>query len=228
MVSQGPPPATLRHHGRLVPTHDLVRRGSVGVLRAPEPRTRAHTKAQYLRIQAWHLQETGEHACVRAALELLDRMLADFPEIGQLAHAHGQRAECLDALGHREHALDAYRDSLEAQRKLPSVRTDAYLGFVELILALGREELYGEVTTVLNEFGTNEVFPRQRYRSFAVRALVSERLGDLEEARRYAELALEAAAATESPFRNHRRVGLVGDPDPGFEARLLSLARRAH
>src|SRR5689334_20933906 len=71
------------------------------------------SKAQYLRIQALHLQQVGEPACLRAALELLQLMVADYPEAIQLAQAHKQRAECLIAVGERDSGLLAYRDSLD-------------------------------------------------------------------------------------------------------------------
>jgi tetratricopeptide (TPR) repeat protein len=186
------------------------------------------SKAQYLRIQASHLQEVGEPSCVRAALELLELMVADYPEAIQLAQAHKQRAECLIDLGDRNAALVAYRDALDAERKLPNVRTDAHIGFGELVLDLEREDLYPEALSVLDEFGTDEPFPIQRYRLFAVRALVCERLGQLPEARQCAEHALDAAAATESPFRYRRRLGLVADQDSDTHGRLLALVGRAH
>lgn len=186
------------------------------------------SKAQYLRIQALHLQQVGEPACLRAALELLQLMVADYPEAIQLAQAHKQRAECLIAVGERDSGLLAYRDSLDAERKLPNVRTDAYIGFGELVMELGREDFYREVLDVMNEFGTDEPFPIQRYRSFAVRALAYEQLGQLQEARRCAESALDAAAATESPFRYHRRLGLVANQDTDVHGRLVALAGRAH
>ena len=37
-------------------------------------------KAQYLRIQALHLQETGDPERIAAAVELLDELLAKYPD----------------------------------------------------------------------------------------------------------------------------------------------------
>src|SRR5690349_9374034 len=56
----------------------------------------AGNKAQYLRIQAGHLADVGHHA---AAIELLDQLLAEFPERVELAQAHAQKAKSLADLG---------------------------------------------------------------------------------------------------------------------------------
>src|SRR5947208_1540607 len=159
----------------------------------------AFHKAQYLRIQARHLQQTGQRESVSAALELLDLLLADYPEPTQLASAHLQRGESLCVLGDRNGGLAAHRDALAAERRFRGVKTEAYLGFGELVLELERVDLYQEVLSILDEFGGAAVFPVQQYRAAAVRALVFERLGRIEEAREFAERAIDAAAATESP-----------------------------
>src|SRR6185312_4454064 len=75
-------------------------------------------KAQYLRIQAVHLQHTGHLESVRAALELLDILIADHPEPTQLALAHMQRGECLSTLGDHDAGLTAHREALAAERML--------------------------------------------------------------------------------------------------------------
>jgi hypothetical protein len=158
----------------------------------------------------------------------LDLLIADYPEPIQLAQAHAQRAECLSALGEADAGLVAYREALDTERKHPNVKTDAYIGFGELALELAHDDLYHEALSVLDEFGGDEALPIFRYRSFAVRALVVERLGDVTAARRYAEYALDAAAATESRFRYHRKLGLVADQETDTHARLLALAGSTH
>lgn len=191
-------------------------------------RSRGSGKAQYLRIQAGHLHELGEASSLRAALELLDLLIAEYPEPIQLAQAHAQRAECWSALGEGDAGLVAYREALDAERKLPNVKTNAYIGFGELAIDLAREDLYPEALSALDEFGGEEAFPILRYRSCAVRALMCERLGRVAEARRHAESALEAAAATESTFRYHRKLGLVTNQETDTHRRLLALAGRTH
>jgi tetratricopeptide (TPR) repeat protein len=188
----------------------------------------AYQKAQYLRIQAVHLQHTGQLESVRAALELLDILIADYPEPSEIASAHMQRGECLSTLGDPDAGLTAHREALAAERKMRTIKTDAYLGFGELVLYLERTDLYPEALSILDEFGGAEWFPVQRYRSAALRAIVFEHLGQLAEAREFAERALVAAAATESPFRYHRALGLVTDTGTELHGRLLALAGRTH
>ena len=181
-------------------------------------------RAQYLRIQALHLQEVGEGELTCAALGLLDRLLAEDPEPTQLSAAHMQRAECLVDLGRPEEALEAYRCAFEAQRREPNWRNSAYLGFGELVIALRRRELMHEASAVLDEFGGDEVFPIDRYRAGAIRALIAEEQGSQATAREWARSALTAAAATESPFRRHRKLGLVRSIEPEVFEHLKRLA----
>ena len=56
-------------------------------------------KAQYLRIQAYHLAEVGNE---EGAIQLLDRLFAEFPEKLQLAQAHEQKGSSLARLGRIE------------------------------------------------------------------------------------------------------------------------------
>ena len=158
-----------------------------------------------------------------AALELLEVLLSKFPEPTQLASAWLQRAECLAAKARNDEALDSYRAALAAQRSLPSGKTYAHLGFGELVLTLQQENLYEEVLIVLQEFSGNEAFPILEYRLNVIRALIANNRG-LPDAKKYARLALEAAIKTESPFRYHRNLGLVGAQKLEIEVILKKLA----
>lgn len=185
-------------------------------------------KAQYLRIQAAHLCQVGDTPCLRAALDLVDLMLAEYPDTAQLAAAHAQRATCLVALGERAAALVAYRNAVDTERRVRGIRPGAYIGFAELVVELERDDLYAEVLSLLNEHASDEPFPLQRYRSSAVRAFIAERQGRHAEAQGHALAALDAAAETQSPMRYHRSLGLVTDRDSTAYARLLALAGRTH
>ena len=70
-------------------------------------RTSFH-KAQYLRIQAVHLQQVGTDSMLHAAMELLDRMIRDYPEASQLSSAWQQRGQCLVDLGRHHDAIEAF------------------------------------------------------------------------------------------------------------------------
>jgi tetratricopeptide (TPR) repeat protein len=180
-------------------------------------------KAQYLRLQALALQEVGTDAILSAALSLLDQLVRDYPDPSQLASAHQQRAECLADLGRYEEALASYRAAFDAQRHAPNWKTEAYLGFGELVLGLKRKDLYQEAVAVLEQFGGGEVFPASQYRHATIRALTCDASGDRASACLHARQALAAAAKVESPFRYHRQLGLVRFVDPEVMDRLRAL-----
>jgi tetratricopeptide (TPR) repeat protein len=181
-------------------------------------------KAQYVRIQALYLERGGTPELLRAALELLDLALSEFPHKTQRSITHLQRARCLEALGREDEALAEYRQSFEAERSFPNSRTEGYLDFGELVLGLQRAELYGEALACLEEFGGGELFPISQYRYFVILAFISEARGKTTAAQRYARQALDAAAQTESKLRSHRKLGLVGEQPPDIHARLVRIA----
>jgi tetratricopeptide (TPR) repeat protein len=177
-------------------------------------------KAQYLRIQAQHLAEVGTAPLIEAALSLLDRLLTEVPEPSQLASAHEQRARCLADLGRHRDAFEALEASLVAERAYPNLRTAAYLDFGELAIGLQRTDLYDRAGALLDEFGGSELLPDSIYRHAVIRAFVAANKGDGAAAREHARQAIAAAARTESPFRYHRKLGLVRFVDPEVVAKL--------
>ena len=184
-----------------------------------------YRRAQYLRLQAFHLQEVGTPELHTAALELLERVVIEYSsETSQLAQAHEQRAQSLAALGRHQEALEAYRTALEAERTYPNWQTEAYLGFAELIVALRRTDFYHQALSLLEAHRQSELFPIQQFRSASARAAIYEAQGERDLAGEAAVAALGAAAKTESPFRYHRKLGLVG-VSSDVKSWLESLAR---
>lgn len=187
----------------------------------------AFHKAQYLRIQAHHLVEDADPPLHHSALGLLDILLRDFPDPSQLATAHQQRARCLAALGRKTNALDELLLSLEAERTHSGVQGHAYLDFAELVLELGRNDLFREALSALGARRTQEVFPIAQYRNAAAAAFLCEHLGLTDASRTHALDALAAAAKTETPFRYHRHLGLMNHADPNLQRRLWKLAGKS-
>jgi tetratricopeptide (TPR) repeat protein len=184
-------------------------------------------KAQYLRIQAHHLECDADPPQVGAALELLEELLREYPEPSQVGEVHRQRGSCLAKLGHLEQALRSFQAALDAERRYPGVQGTAYLDYAEVVLQLGRSELYEDALACLGQRAEKTPFPITQYRSDVATAFLCERLGRTAEARAAATQALAAAAKTESPFRYHRRLGLVEDADPNVQGHLLRLAGRS-
>ncbi len=183
----------------------------------------ASSKAQYLRLQALHLAEAGHHT---GAIELLDRLLAEFPDSIDTAQAHAQKAESLAKLGQPEAVIDEYRAALQRERDFPNVRTNAWLDFGWFVVENELTPLYDEIARVLEEFCDEGGlrFPAIEYRYAAIHALLADARGEKTRAREFAQQALAEAAKDHSGLRYHATVGLVGSERNTFANRLRSLA----
>lgn len=183
----------------------------------------ASSKAQYLRLQALHLAEAGHHA---GAIELLDRILAEFPGSIDNALSHAQKADSLARLGQTDAAIEEYRAALQRERDFPNVRTNAWLDLGWLVVEKDLTQLYDEVARTMNEFRDEGAlkFPAIEYRYAAIQALLADARGEKTQAREFAKTALAEAAKDHSGLRYHPTVGLVGFERAMFENRLRALA----
>ena len=180
-------------------------------------------KAQYLRIQAYHLGEVGNQ---EGAIELLDRLFAEFPDKAQLAQAHEQKGISLSRLGRIEAAIEEFRAALQAERDFPNVATSAWINFGWLVVEKQLTDLYDEVSRVLQEFRDESglKFPATEYRYATVQALLADAKGDHVVASGFAKLALAEAGKLHSGLKYHSGLGLVGSERTVFEKRLRVLA----
>jgi tetratricopeptide (TPR) repeat protein len=181
-------------------------------------------KAQYLRIQAWHLADAGLRV---EAIGLLDRLFSEFPVPFELSQAHGQKAESLAFLGRIDDAIREFRTALQCQRDFPnSVRTNAWLDFGWLIVERRMREHYSEVSQVLQEFrGDGDLgFPALEFRYAAIQSFLADDRGENVAARDFAVRALAEAAKDHSGYRYHSRLGLVGSIPKEIALRLRTLA----
>ena len=179
-------------------------------------------KAQYLRIQALHLAEVGTAPLLEAAIALLNQLITQFPDPGELPSAHQQRARCLSDLGRHREALEAYEAAIVAQRAEPNVHSGIPVEYAELVVTLRRTDLYARVEGLLDEFpqAPGPQFPVGDYSHSVVRAFLAAEREEWTKVRDYAKKALAAAAKTQAPFRHHRKVGLVSFVDPEVLAQL--------
>lgn len=181
-------------------------------------------KAQYLRIQAVHLAEAGLHA---AAIELLDRLLVEFPgDSTQLATAHLQKAKALASLAKSDEVVEEFRAAVQAERDKPNIKTRASTHYAWFVLEHQRANLYDEALQLLTEFRDTQdpTFPVILYAYFAAMAVLTAHKGDTERARDFARRAILEAERTDSGFRHHRKLGLVGAQPAWMEAKLRELA----
>ena len=185
----------------------------------------AFHKAQYLRIQALHLQEAGTPELIRAALTLLDKVENDYPDSFDQASVYLQKATCRLALGNKTGAVDYFRKALQWQKVHTFVQTTASLAFAWMIVEHGLADLYDEALSVLDDYveSGHPVFAYQWYMLSAVRAVIAEERGYRDRARELARAALGFAALKQSGFRYHPKVGLVQITDSPVHARLVQI-----
>lgn len=179
-------------------------------------------RPQYLEIQAGCLVDRYPDA----ALSLID----EYFETGDdfvVPAAFGIQAKAYVALGKIDEAVTAYKRALEWEASHPGLITTARLDLPTLI---ARYRLVAEYDYALELLTTqfresDHAFPHTRYYWNGANALIANDRGLMVEAQEFAERALRAAAATESPFQRHRTIGLVKDASDEFCRRLKRIAR---
>jgi tetratricopeptide (TPR) repeat protein len=184
---------------------------------------RPEQRPQYLRIQAVHLAETGREDLLPPAIELLERLLAEYPDSLEVASAQHLRARCHGRMGETLKAVEAYRAAIETERRHQNVRTDAVLDFALFVGEQKLESLFDEVDPLLDAHVAElRPLPVQRFKFHAARALLAENR-DRGKARGEAYLALTEAEVTHSGFRYHPAVGMVGHDQEALQARLQAI-----
>ena len=179
-------------------------------------------RPQYLRIQAGYLAERYP----LAALSLVD----EYFETGDgfdVPTAFCVRAEACCALGRIDDAVAAYKRALAWEEAHPHHISTARIDLPRLVAerCLSSEYAYALDILATRFKPMDHQFPSTRYLWNGSNALILSELGRAAEAQELAELALRAAALTESPFRYHRTVGVVRDTSDEFGLRLKRIAR---
>jgi tetratricopeptide (TPR) repeat protein len=185
----------------------------------------AYNKSQYLRIQACHLEGVGSPELLKASLALLDKMLAEFPDKTQLASAYGQKASCLAKLGEIDQAVANYQRALKTERELPNVKTNAFMQFGRLVVENNLTKLFDEAVEELKELDLRGIkFPSDIFQAFGIRSIITAHKGEIEKAKEFAKIALEAADKAHSGLRYHSTVGLVRDKETPFYKSIQAIA----
>jgi tetratricopeptide (TPR) repeat protein len=181
---------------------------------------RARDKGQPSRIQAYTLAQSHP----RVALRLLDQFFA-LGDRFDTAQAHVDRARALLGLNDAEGAIEAYEAALSAEARRPNVVTTASLD-LPLLIATRKDRIrYSRALEVLETKGALRLsFPADYFCWHAACALIVADLGRSAEARKHAQIALDAAARKNSGFRNHPRVGLVADAHKDLRRELARIA----
>lgn len=190
-----------------------------------------YNKAQYARIQASYLQETGKKKNIQAAIELLDLMTEQWPEPSELSTAYLQKALCFEDLGMNKQAIEAYHKSMKVEEESKKLRVGACLHFGWFVIKKGLKKYYDEVLSSIQNKETHQqiepflIWPNYQYKYAAIFAIILNRKGEKEAARRFAVRALEAMDTKESPFSYHKKEGLVTEPNKKVVKQLKKIAR---
>ena len=186
-----------------------------------------YNKAQYLRIQAGHLEGVGTEESLKAALFLLEKIFAEFTSQTELASAFKQKASCMAKLGDIDGAIANYRRALQTEQEFPKVKTHAFIEFGKLVAEKKLADLYDEALTALEaELNSRGIqFPSDTFNAFGIRSLIAVERGQLQKAKEFAQVALGAAANVHSGLRYHPTVGLVRDKEAPFYKAIQAIAQ---
>jgi len=182
------------------------------------------SKAQYIRIQAWTLFETGDGSLINDALELLEQSFVDYPASFDCALSFETAGRCCEALNRIGEAISYYQKALARQKEFPGVVTNACFSLGKLAVEQERSDLYDTVLSALDDFG-HLMLPWQAYMAYGIRAVIALSNGDDALARSYADRAFDAAAVRDSGLGWGRaKVGIVKDTNTRMHSRLLTIA----
>lgn len=182
---------------------------------------RARNKTWYLRVQAGHLVTADP----TAALSLLDRYFALDADLGK-AEAFAHQAKAYLALGVHEEALRSLENALQREIEVPNIETWAWIDYAVIVAQERLDHHYGRALQLLREHpAQSEVFPVTRFLWYAAFALISDAQGQQDQAREAAAKALPYADVTDSGFRYHPDVGLVGARYDDLKHELRRLVR---
>jgi hypothetical protein len=187
-------------------------------------------KAQYTRLQAVTLLETGDPMWREAARALFEFVIREYPhEESQLLLAHVGRAECLTDAGDRPATAEALVGALAAYAKSPGWYATALLTAGRIAVRDRLESVYPELDTVLSALlgGLAFQLPADRYVAAYVLAFIAEHDGDADRARAYAKMALRYAAQRTPMVPRFPGLGTVRQASPVVHERLLRLAADA-
>lgn len=184
----------------------------------------AANKAQNLRIQAHHLEEAGAPKLLDAALNLLEKVINEFPATFELAQTYTQKASCLAKLGKIHEAIIYYRLAIETEKKFPQWGTRSWISFGRVVVDNGLIDLFDEVLHTLDSEPHRINFPADVYEKAGIRAIITAHQGNSEIAKKLAASAVEAATQLHSGFRYHPTVGLVRNKETRFYKSIQAIA----
>jgi tetratricopeptide (TPR) repeat protein len=187
-------------------------------------RARKDGRAQYLLIQAIELVETEKQELLKVAEALLNKMLTEFPDDnfskGKALHTLG---DICKSFGDFIQAINYYKQALDFEEIYPNVKTNAYLGYAELIVKTAKVDEYESVERILVERIPDLLFPVAKYEAYSVLSIICNYKGRVHEAKKYAALAEQNARAQTSGLRYHKGLGVVKERDSWLDRQIKKI-----
>lgn len=184
-------------------------------------RARKDGRAQYLKIQAIELIETGEPKLLNVAESLLNKYLSEFSE------DNFNRSSSLENLGNIYlfrndylKAIEYYKKAIEFEKEYPNVLTQSYLKFSEIIIKNELKENYNYVEEILLSRLDRLSFNIEKYKVFSILSIINKNKGNIELAREYAKIAEENANLDNSGFTYHKNIGIVTERDSVLDSKM--------
>jgi hypothetical protein len=182
-------------------------------------------RAQYLRIQGLTLVETRDRRRVEAGRELLERVLAEYPdEVMEVAGAHFALGESFVHGRDHERAVAHLRTCLDLETGR-HFRHGTELLLAETLIAVDDGSQLDEASQLLDASERHAVFGSEFWRIEVARARLLARAADRTRAADHARSALELLEPDKPAFPRHPTVGLIeADKATIKEMRRLSKA----
>ncbi|MGB7748733.1 MAG: hypothetical protein WBN75_15770, partial [Verrucomicrobiia bacterium] len=112
------------------------------------------------------------------------------------------------------------------EREFPNVKTYAFIEFGKLVAEKKLTQFFDEALSALEkELSSRGIqFPADTFNAFGIRSIIAAQRGQVEKAKEFAKVALEAAAKIDSGLRYHPTVGLVRDKATPFYKFVQAIA----
>jgi tetratricopeptide (TPR) repeat protein len=176
----------------------------------------AYNKAQYLRIQASYLLDSTDKELQNVGLKLMERLIEDFPsEDFSTVFGKEQLGDYFFANGDYKKAENYYREVADHYKKNNRGGTSgvADIKLVNTILELDLRDQFDIAYKLLavdfEKTGGSLSLNDDRFFYTRVIAELCDKLGKRDEARQYADKALEIAKKIEPQFNRHKTAGVV-------------------
>jgi tetratricopeptide (TPR) repeat protein len=177
-------------------------------------RARKDGRAQYLKIQAIELVHPMDHALLKVAEDLLNKMLTEYPDdkFNRVSALH-TLGNIYKLRGNYQEAKDYYKQAFDFEKVYPNVITEAYLDYSELVIKTHDTTSFDEVEEILLERHSRLIFPIEKYKVNSLLSIINKHRDRHDEAKRFAELANQSANAETSGLKYHKYLGVVKGRD---------------